>query len=518
VNLMWNTSVLLPGFVMSPVTVLAGPVLSYNVLITAAPALNTTFAYLAFRRWTFTLPALVGALAFGFSPSVATQSIGHLAQVLLMSAPLMLIMLDRLLVTQTSRFWRDGLLLGALAWAQLLTGEEVLAMEAIGAVIGVAVLCAINRDAVRSHLQYALRGLVVAAGSFVVLAAPFLAEQYDGPYRVQDVHPPNLYVSDLFNFFTPTNMTQLAPKSARLMSFHFTGNGSEEGAYIGIPFLVLLVLACALARRHKITWVGLSVAAGMGLLSMGQTLHVAGHVTSFPLPDNLLQKLPIFHNLLPDRLASMMFLGVGLVLALGLDELWRVHVSLKVAGWGLAALGLAAVCPLIDYPASASPPLAAFNTGWVCPQRPPGSSGQPPAVLIMPAIDELALRWQSEADFCFTMPTASGTTGTNSYDIKAPPLLVAAGNPKHPGSLPPITPSVRAEAAAELQQLGVTEIVVAPWYPAVPVMTAAQQADLVAWLTQLLGQPPVQDGAAPSRFAVFLWADLPSPASIAAGK
>jgi hypothetical protein len=32
VNLMWNTSTLLPGLVASPVTILFGPVLSYNLL------------------------------------------------------------------------------------------------------------------------------------------------------------------------------------------------------------------------------------------------------------------------------------------------------------------------------------------------------------------------------------------------------------------------------------------------------------------------------------------------------
>ena len=115
VNLMWNTSVLLPSFLMSPVTVIFGAAFSYNVLVTLAPVLSATFAYMAFRRWTGPLPALVGALVFGFSPYMVAQSIGHLAQTLIMSAPLLLILLDRLFVVQSGRPWRDGLLLGLLA-------------------------------------------------------------------------------------------------------------------------------------------------------------------------------------------------------------------------------------------------------------------------------------------------------------------------------------------------------------------------------------------------------------------
>src|SRR5579863_1521254 len=38
VNLMWNTSVLLPGALLAPLTDRAGPVVSYNVLVTLAPA------------------------------------------------------------------------------------------------------------------------------------------------------------------------------------------------------------------------------------------------------------------------------------------------------------------------------------------------------------------------------------------------------------------------------------------------------------------------------------------------
>src|ERR1019366_9372215 len=126
-------------------TVVFGAAFSYNVLVTTAPALCATFAYMAFRRWTDRLPALGGALVFGFSPYIVSQSVGHLAQTLIMSAPLILVLLDRLLVVQSGRAWLGGLLLGLLAWAQLLTGEEVLAMEAVTAGIGVAVLAALGR-------------------------------------------------------------------------------------------------------------------------------------------------------------------------------------------------------------------------------------------------------------------------------------------------------------------------------------------------------------------------------------
>jgi len=515
VNLMWNTSVLLPSFLMAPVTAIFGAAFSYNALVTLAPALNATFGYMAFHRWTGRLPALCGALVFGFSPYIVTQSVGHLAQTLLLSAPLMLIVLDRLVVGQSSTPWVDGLLLGLLAWAQLLTGEEVLAMEAAIAAIAMVVLYALARRDARSHLDYALRGGLTAAGVFAALSAPFLAVQYLGPYKVQDVHPRNVYVSDLLNFFVPTHITQVAPAAALRVSSHFTGNGSEQSAYIGIPLVLFMVLTLVLARRRTVTWVALAITASAALLSMGPALHVAGHVSHVYLPEYVLKKLPIFHNVLPDRFASMMTLGAGLLVALGLDELKRLREPAMVSGWALAGVGLVAIIPTFHFAASASPPLGAFNTGFSCPKAASDvSRAGPPVVLLLPAVNELNLRWQAETGFCFVMPTATGMTGTNRRGHQNQGALFKAGSPSLPD--PPRTAAARQAAAQEIQSLGIDEIVVGPQSPAQPLRTMTDEAQLVAWVKWLLlGQAPRQsrDDA-----ISYVWANLPPAGDIASGK
>jgi hypothetical protein len=514
VNLMWNTSVLLPAFLASPVTVLLGAAFSYNLLATMAPVLCTTFAYVAFRRWAGSLPALGGALVFGFSPYMVSQSVGHLAQVLIMSAPLMLIVLDRLLVVQAGKAWLDGLLLGLLAWAQLLTGEEVLAIEAVTGAIALAVLWAIARREAGRRFAYALRGLVVAAGLFAVLSAPFLAVQFLGPYRVQDVHPRNAYVSDFLNFFVPTNLTQLAPASALRVSAHFTGNPSEQGAYIGIPLAIFIMVALVLARRRRVTWVALTVAAGAGLLSMGPTVHVLGHVSRVYLPDYVLQKLPFFHNLLPDRFASTMTLGVGLLVALGLDELKRLRRPALAGGWILAGAGLVAIVPTVHYAASASPLFSAFYTGFSCP---PSSSGRslahPPVAIVLPVVNELDLRWQAESKFCFAMPSATGMTGTSRTKGQEHGILFRAGGPSMPK--PPVTAAARREAAQEIRALDIKEIVVAPQSPAQPLWSNQDQAQLVAWVEWLLGQAPRQSHEI---YITYVWDRLPPASDIASGR
>jgi hypothetical protein len=396
-----------------------------------------------------------------------------------------------------------------VAWAQLLTGEEILAIEAVTAAIAIVVLYVLAHREAPRHFGYAVRGSVVAAGLFVLLSAPFLAVQYLGPYKVQNVHPRNRYVSDLLNFVIPTRSTQLAPAAALRAASHFTGNGSEHGAYIGIPLGLFIILTLVLARR-RITWVALAVAAGAALLSMGPTVHVLGRISHVYLPDVILQKLPLFHNLLPDRFVSTMTLGVGLLVALGLDELKRLRRPAMAGGWALAGVGLAAIAPTIHFASSASPLFAAFYTGFSCPPTSSGTSpAHPPVALVLPVVNELDLRWQAESKFCFVMPSATGMTGT-SRDGKDHGVLFTAGSPSMPK--PPVTAAVRLEAAQEIQGLGVKEIVVGPQSPAQPLWTYQDQAELVAWVEWLLGRAPAQSHEI---YITYVWDNIPPPRDIA---
>src|SRR5438309_1742433 len=77
-NLMWNTSIFVPAMLLWPVTAALGPVVSYNVLVTAAVALSAWCAFLAVRRLVANdLFAGAAGLLYGFSPYMVGQSAGH---------------------------------------------------------------------------------------------------------------------------------------------------------------------------------------------------------------------------------------------------------------------------------------------------------------------------------------------------------------------------------------------------------------------------------------------------------
>src|SRR5581483_4366780 len=79
VNLAWTTSI--PGLAVlaAPLTIVAGPMLAYNVLAIAMPALAAWTAFLLCRRLTGSLWAsLAGGYLFGFSPYIFGQTEGHM--------------------------------------------------------------------------------------------------------------------------------------------------------------------------------------------------------------------------------------------------------------------------------------------------------------------------------------------------------------------------------------------------------------------------------------------------------
>jgi hypothetical protein len=78
VNLMWNTSFLLPGVLLAPVTLLAGPQVGLTVVLTLGFAGSAASLFWVLRRWGASpgAAALGGAL-YGFSPALLDSGIGH---------------------------------------------------------------------------------------------------------------------------------------------------------------------------------------------------------------------------------------------------------------------------------------------------------------------------------------------------------------------------------------------------------------------------------------------------------
>jgi hypothetical protein len=108
-NLAWATTIPGPALLLAPLTQLAGPLASYNLLAIAAPALAAWSAYLLCRHVTRDLlAALIGGWAFGFSSYLLGQTLNHVNLALVWTLPLIVLVVVRLIeqsLPRPPRWW-----------------------------------------------------------------------------------------------------------------------------------------------------------------------------------------------------------------------------------------------------------------------------------------------------------------------------------------------------------------------------------------------------------------------------
>ena len=191
INLMWNTSFLLPGMLMTPVTLLAGPQVTLTVALTAGFALSAASLFWVLRRWGASISAAaLGGAVYGFSPALLNSGIGHYHLQFAVLPPLIIDAVLRLLTGRGSAV-RTGLWLGLLTAAQLFIGEEMLIDTAIAVVVMAAVLAASRPRAVLRRVRAALLGLATAAGVALLLGGYALWVQFHGAVLHASGPPPS---------------------------------------------------------------------------------------------------------------------------------------------------------------------------------------------------------------------------------------------------------------------------------------------------------------------------------------
>ena len=155
---MWNTSFLLPGVLLSPVTLLAGPQVSLTVALTLGFAGSAASLFWVLRRWGASLgAAALGGAVYGFSPALVTAGLGHYHLQFAVLPPLII---DAVAAAgHRSRARRAGpaLWLGLLCAAQLFIGEELLVYTAVASLILVVALALSRPGEVPRRAREALR-------------------------------------------------------------------------------------------------------------------------------------------------------------------------------------------------------------------------------------------------------------------------------------------------------------------------------------------------------------------------
>ena len=326
VNVMWNTFMLLPGVLLTPVTLLLGPQTALNVFMTAGFAGSSLAMFAVLRRWDVSTPAAaLGGAVYGFSPAVLHSAIGHYDLQFAVLPPLIIHVALRLATGRAGPVRggtvRGGLWLGLLVTAQLFITEEILAVTAIAGLVLVAVLAASRPRAVPAAARRVAIGLATAAGVTAVIAGYPLWVQFFGPLR-QHGSPFMLdyFKNDLSSFVVPSSYQLFHTAGSAAAAARYQGSLPEYLGYLGWPLLVVLVLAAIACWRRLPARAAAVACVVLGVFSLGGTLLFGGHhYPAIKLPWYWLQGLPLLESALPDRFCLVADGAAAALLAFAVD-------------------------------------------------------------------------------------------------------------------------------------------------------------------------------------------------------
>jgi dolichyl-phosphate beta-glucosyltransferase len=265
----------------------------------------------------------------------------------------------------------------------------------------------------------------------------------------------------------------------------FAGNPSENGSYLGLPLLVILVAGTIALRRRPVMKVAALTTLAAFVLSLGSRLVVGRHAwRGVPLPEAALTRIPVLDNTIASRYALYVALGAAVMFALTLKAL-RTRLRARrpapaAAGAACAALAALALTPLVPawpYTARVTQVPGYFSSG------PPLPGGSVALLYPFPAdSDATAMLWQVAAGMRFKSPggrfvvPAPGTAGTppsSGLTLVGQTLVrLAAGQP------PPLTPTLRSALRAQLRSWDVHAVLARP------------SGTAVSFFEWLLGRPP----------------------------
>jgi hypothetical protein len=365
VSLMWNTSFLLPGILLSPVTLLAGPQVSLTIALTLSIAGSAASLFWVLRRWgaSVTAAALGGAV-YGFSPALLNSGVGHYNFVLAVLPPLIIDALLRI-VTGRGNTVRTGAWMGLLVAAQLFIGEEALIDTAIAGLVLVVVTALGHRRAVRERARDAVLGVGTGIGVALLLCAYPLWVQFRGPLHEHNVLQ-RPWSGNLGLFVDPSSSLLFHTSASAAVIAHYNHGLAEVLAYLGWPMIVVLAAAAIRFWGDPRVRAAAVTCATLEVFNLGGgDLRISGF--RWPgafLPYHWLQGLPVMGQVIPSRFCILGAGAAGAVLAFSLDlarsaaprdHAWRRTVP--------AALALVAVLPLIPLPYRVAP-VRPVPEGW----------------------------------------------------------------------------------------------------------------------------------------------------------
>jgi hypothetical protein len=412
-NLAWMTCIPAPSLLAFPATYAFGPVVSYNLLSLLGPALSAFAAYCLCRAAGGAFVAsLIGGYFYGFSSYEVGQVLGgHLSLSLVFLPPILAALFIRFAAGVVSRR-RFAAWFTTLLALQFLISNEVLATATLFGLLAVALAWCLGDSSIRWQLRRAAPVLLICYILAAIALSPYLYYMFAYQMPSKPLYPPDAYSADLAGFIVPNILNYFRYSVGGLDARHFLIDPWENGAFVGIPILILIAWYVV---EDWGTFAAKLLAAFLFfvcLAALGPVLHVAGQ-PSLALPWSAALHLPLLKHALPGRFMLYFFLGGAVAIAMWIS---RTQTAAK-ARFALVILCAVSLWPSATITKTAIPPF--FTSGTYRYFLRPGEN-----VLIVPfGQTGDSMLWQAETLMYFRM--AGGWLGPMPAEYEHWPIVQA---------------------------------------------------------------------------------------------
>jgi len=418
-SLAWVTTAPPVALLAIPLTLLAGPVVAFNLVSAIALPVSAWAAFVLCRRLTGKFWAsLAGGAVFGFS----AYEVNHAAAGQLNLTYALLI---PILAYLALAWWQGSLgspafviLAGLVMAVQFYLFLETFADLTALLVISLAVGFALAAPAIRPQLVRLASVLVLAYAVALAAALPYLA-------YILNAKPPKLKAATGLDL-----ASLLLPRPQRTFGIYWLMDAasgparSSEAGYIGLPLLVLAILLAVTYRHDRLVRFVTCMLAVVILAALGPSLYWDGRRVA-RLPWAKLWHLPILRNAYPSRLMLFAFLALAVATAL-----WLARPAKRPrARWALGVLVLAFIAldtPTLSVDSHTNVP-EFISAGQYRRYLEPGE-----IVVVVSEVGNAGMLWQAQSGFYIRIAGGFINAGLNhKTDLPLPVQDLAAATPAY---------------------------------------------------------------------------------------
>ncbi|RZD17617.1 MAG: hypothetical protein EVG15_10285 [Candidatus Acididesulfobacter diazotrophicus] len=324
-NLAWTTSIPSIALVMWPITDFFGVVFSYNLTTVLSLTLAPFGIYLINKQLGLKeSSSIFGGIIFFFSSYIWGQLHGHLnLDIIFVIVFLCYLYILKFKGLISSR--KYIILFAVLLAFQFGISNEIYATFVVFSFIALIILIIFyfKEKIITKKLTALGFNTMLGIAVSVILLLPYI-------YYMLSRHIPGsfnnnaFYVADPINYIVPTPITYFFGNLFLPISSKFAGNFSEEGAYLGLPLIFILISFLYLTFKNLKKQSKLYVFIALFLIicilfSFGPYLRILNHKI-IPMPWIIFAHLPFIKQALPTRFTFYVDITTSIIAAIWFDK------------------------------------------------------------------------------------------------------------------------------------------------------------------------------------------------------